>query len=318
MRTLLLVLLTGIGAVTQAQVLANVPEAFAALQADKPAAKHFTNHHFTAPAGGHLQGIQATGTGGWLITASSGSYSYYIHVVGDTLQSLHKLYDTPYRHAGGCQLAGGKLFTGVEDNLAKDKAKVVAVGQNGSIAVIAQRSGRYKRSTAGATGAVYVNGKYIVAVADWDSRNIDFYRVDAAGYDSVGTFSAGNAVKWGSYQSINLLADTAGNLFMIGFCKYGSHNRADLFEVDAAYKLNLLSSRNFGCTRGGSFRYGAGLGINKNTLMVYTCQRVLKRHNAVNVFSSNDSLLLHLFVFKQFAAQYFLAFFYHLQRSQFG
>lgn len=288
MRTLLLVLLTGIGAVTHAQVLTNVPKAFAALQADKPVVKHFTNHHYTAPAGGHLQGIQATGTSGWLITASSGSYSYYLQVVADTLQSLHKLFDTPYRHAGGCQLAGGKLYTGIEDNIAKDKAKVVAVGENGSLAVIAMRNGTCKRSTAGATGAVYINGKYIAAVADWDSRNIDFYRVDAAGYDLVGTFSAGNAVKWGSYQSINLLADTAGNLFMIGFCKDGSHNRADLFAVNAAYQLNLLSSHNFGCTRGCSFRYGAGLGINKNTLVLYTCQRVLKRHNAVNVFSAAE------------------------------
>lgn len=285
MRTLLLVLLTCIGAATHAQVLTNVPKAFATLHADKPVVKHFTNHHYTTPAGGHLQGIQATGTGGWLITASSNNYSYYLHVAGDTLQSLHKLYDTPYRHAGGCQLAGGKLFIGVEDNIAKDKAKVVAVAEKGSIAVIAQRSGRYMRSTAGATGAVYVNGKYIVAVADWDSRNIDFYRADAAGYDSVGTFSAGTGVTWGSYQSINLLADTAGNLFMIGFCKDGSHNRADLFAVNSEYNLELLSSRTFTCKRGCSFRYGAGLGVNKNTLMVYTCQRVFKRRNAVNVFS---------------------------------
>lgn len=285
MRTLLLVLLTCICTVAHPQVLTNVPAAFAAIDADRPVVKHFTNRHYATPTGGHLQGIQATGNGYWLITAGSSNYSYYLCVAGDTLQSLHKLYDTPYRHAGGCQFTGDKLFTGVEDNIAKDKAKVVAVGENGSIAVIAQRSGRYKRSTAGATGAVYVNGKYIVAVADWDSRNIDFYRADAAGYDSVGTFSAGTGVTWGSYQSVNLLADTAGNLFMVGFCKDGKYNRADLFAVNSAYNLALLSSRTFTCKRRCSFRYGAGLGVNKNTLVVYTCQRVLKRRNAVNVFS---------------------------------
>lgn len=290
MRVLLLLLLTGINIVSHAQVLTNVPIAFAAVDANKPAVKYFTNRHYATPAGGHLQGIQATGTGGWLITASSGGYSYYLRVTADTLQSLNKLYDTPYRHAGGCQLAGGKLFTGVEDNMAKDKAKVVAVETNGSLAVVAMRSGTYKRSTAGATGAVYVNGKYMVAVADWDSRNIDFYRVDAAGYDSVGTFAAGSAVKWGSYQSINLLADTAGSLFLVGFCKDGTTNRADLFAVDKHYQLSLISSRRFACKGSCSFRYGAGVGVNKNTLTVYTCQRVLKRRNAVNIFSAKRSL----------------------------
>lgn len=286
MRILLAVLLACTCVVNHAQVLTNVPAAFAALDADNPAMKYFVNRHFATPTGGHLQGIQATGTGGWLITASSSGYSYYLRVSADTLHSLSKLYDTPYRHAGGCQLAGGKLFTGVEDNLAKDKAKVVAVEANGSLAVIALRGGVYKRSTAGATGAVFVKGEYIVAVADWDSRNIDFYRVDAAGYDSVGTFSAGNAEKWGSYQSVNLLADTAGNLFLVGFCKDGTTNRADLFAIDNNYQLSMINSRRFACKRGCSFRYGAGLAVNNNTLTVYTCQRVVKRRNTVNVFSA--------------------------------
>lgn len=290
MRTLLLLLLIGYCTLSHAQVLTNVPAAFAALDADKPAVKYFTNRHYTTPTGGHLQGIQATGAGGWLITASSSGYSYYLRVSADTLQSLNKLYDTPYRHAGGCQLAGGKLFTGVEDNLVKDKAKVVAIDANGSVAVTALRSGSYKRSTAGATGAVYLNKQYVVAVADWDSRNIDFYRVDAAGYDSVGTFSAGNTEKWGSYQSVNLLADTAGNLYLVGFCKEGTTNRADLFTVDKNYQLSMISSRRFACKRGCSFRYGAGVGVNNNTLTVYTCQRVVKRRNAVNVFIAKGSL----------------------------
>ena len=285
MKALLLLFLIGAYTIDHAQLLTNVPAAFAALNSDKPAVRYFTNRHYATPAGGHLQGIQATSNGGWLITASSSSYSYYLHVTADTLQSLTKLYDTPYRHAGGCQLAGGKLYTGIEDNVARDKAKVVAVAENGSLAVIAIRNGTYKRSTAGATGAVFVNGKCIVAVADWDSRNIDFYRVDAAGYDSVGTFSAGNAVKWGSYQSINLLADTAGNMFLVGFCKDGTSNRADLFAIDNNYQISIISSRAFTCKRGCSFRYAAGLSVNNNTLSIYTAQRVLKRRNAVNVFS---------------------------------
>lgn len=289
MRALLLLQLTGICIVSHAQVLTNVPIAFAVLNTNKPVVKHFTNRHYATPTGGHLQGIQATDTCGWLITASSSGYSYYLRVAADTLQSFNKLFDTPYRHAGGCQLAGKKLYTGIEDNIARDKAKVVAVAENGSLAVIAIRSGTYKRSTAGATGAVYINGKYIVAVADWDSRNIDFYRVDAAGYDSVGTFNAGSAGKWGSYQSINLLADTAGNLFLVGFCKDGTTNRADLFAVDKHCQLSLISSHWFACKRSCSFRYGAGVGVYKNTLTVYTCQRVLKRRNAVNIFIAKRS-----------------------------
>ncbi|HLP51554.1 MAG TPA: hypothetical protein VK154_11760 [Chitinophagales bacterium] len=274
----------------QVSRLDNVPDAFMRIPDSKPVLVHFYNTKHKVPEGGHLQGVQAFSFNGkehLALTGSSGSYSYYVTAPVDSEARLVKLLDSPYRHAGGCQLAGDMLYVGVEDNVAKDKAKVIALNIDGEIqGTVAERKGRYKRSTAGATAVIKVNWE-IIAVCDWDSKHIDFYLPTYEGYGLQETYTMPDTGVAGAYQSINLVADTAGHIFMIGFCKAGSTNRADLFSVDANYQLTLLSSRYFKTTNGCSFRYGAGLRvINKNTLAIYTCQRALKRKNAVNVFTN--------------------------------
>ena len=275
------------------QVISNIPEAFEAIPNQQPRICHF-KIRIKTPSGGHLQGIQGythdTRTS-FIITGSASSFSYYITAPENGDATLHKIANEPLRHAGGCQLAKNKVFTGIEDNAQKDKSDVVMFAPGiKPVETLLKRSGIFKRSTAGAVGALYLNGNYLVAVADWDSRHLDFYRSSTKGLDSVATYTASG--KWGSYQSINLLSDTAGAVFLIGFCREGKNNRADLFSV-INYQLTLLSSRYFECTNGSSFRYAAGIGITtENKLVVIACPRKLKKRNSINIFGSDEALPL--------------------------
>ncbi len=199
------------------------------------------------------------------------------------------LMDSPFRHAGGCQSSGVNLFLGIEDNIQKDHSKIVSLttasekGDSGTVHIIVERQGTFKRSTAGAVAAVQTKTGTLIAVADWDARNIDFYKQNWNGkFDSVATVYFFD-IKGGAYQSINLLADTAGNLFLMGFCKQGSTNRADLFSIND-YKPALLSTRFFHCKKNNGFRYGAGAHIQDGKLQLLSCPRKLGKRGFINVF----------------------------------
>ena len=256
------------------------------------------------PAGGHLQGIQVLNDSAVIITASSGSYSYYVTGLlhpaskSGSINKLQKIADMPFKHAGGCQLSEGKLMVGVEDNAGKNKSEIVAISFNDSLQqlsnrVIGHRQGIFKRSTAGAVGFTNTRpGEYMVAVGDWDSRNIDlyFYRSTTGGFDSISTFHVPDNQKWCSYQSINLLKEASGSIYLIGLGLDGSNNRADLFKVEisrAGANLILVSSRTFKCQGGASFRYGAGIGIaNNQKLVIYSCGMHLGKKVALNIFTT--------------------------------
>jgi len=271
----------------QNSALNDVLKSFEQIDIDHPAIIHFKSAIVKEPRGGHLQGIQLYKSNKprtFIITGSSAHFSFYVLAPENGEASIHKIADEPFRHAGGCQLAGGKLFAGLEDNHEKNKSNLVTLQPGDStVKIIAKRKGAYKRSTAGGTGAVKIKNEYLVAVADWDSRNIDFYRSTNESFDSVATFSVPENVSWGAYQSINLLADTAWQLYLIGFCREKNKDRADLFSVKN-YQLKLLSSRFFKCVKGCSFRYGAGIQITENGLELIASQRRLKKMNVANVF----------------------------------
>lgn len=294
MRRFLFTVLSIVSFTASAQ-LANVPAAFAALSTE-PQVLHLKKNHIKVPTGGHLQGIQALSDSEMIITASSASYSYYLSASIQQFESIQKISDGPFRHAGGSQTFDHKLVVGIEDNHAKDKAEIVMItfdnyGRQISQYLIAHREGSYKRSTAGATGFTRVSsGRYLAAVGDWDSRNIDFYLSRQGSdtlFDSLCTYHVPGTQPWPSYQSINLLTDSAGKIYMIGFALDGVNNRADLFEVPLhtnKVDLKLLSTRNFKC-RGTSFRYGSGICVNKaRQLLIYSCSRNVTADTTANIF----------------------------------
>ncbi len=284
----------------QVNRLTDVEAAFESISS-VPFVYPFLNREFKSPEGGHLQGVQAWQQNGkeWLlVTASSAHYSYYAqaelkpkaHVI-----RLQRLLNAPYRHAGGCQLFDGKLAVGVEDNFSKDKSQVlfVDIGDTAFTAnaqKIIERSGTYKRSTAGATGFTAFNNGYLIAVADWNARNIDFYfskSILPVQFDSIATYHVPNTERWWAYQNINLLTDSSGKIFLIGFGKKKGKNGADLYQLrfqNGAVKMEAISTRYFKCRKGVSFRYGAGCEVSDKHLLLYSCQRRLKKKNVVNVF----------------------------------
>ena len=274
--------------------LDNVPKAFDSLPTQSDAKPFRSN--LKSKADGHLQGIQRIGAH-YIITASSAKQAYYFNIASTGegyVVKMDTLSEMPYRHAGGCQAAGNVWAVGVENNAAKNKAKVLLLSTdtNAKPIAIAERNGTYERSTAGATGLVRLkDGGYLVAVGDWDSKNIDYYQSkpnNVAAFDSIATYKKDTISTWGSYQSINLVQQADGKLYMIGFCLDAKGSRADLFSLtlDNRARLQAISSRHFKTTKRVSFRYGAGLNITADKkLMLIACARSLKKGtNYINVW----------------------------------
>lgn len=287
-------------ALAQTQRLTDVEAAFNAIPS-RPSIYHFQNTTFKPPKGGHLQGIQGWEESGReyiIITAGSAHFSYYVEASlspEGRVTKLQRLLHKPYRHAGGNQWCEGRVAVGVEDNFAKDKSQVLLINVRDTSATapvqkIIERSGTYKRSTAGATGFTTFNNGYLIAVADWDSRNIDFYYSKAGSplhFDSIATFHARDKSDWCVYQNINLLTDSSGKIFLIGFGKKEGKSCAELFRLgfqNGVVQMAAISTRYFDCRKGASFRYGAGSAVRNNQLLLYSCQRSLKKKNAVNLF----------------------------------
>lgn len=244
------------------------------------------------PSGGHLQGIQPLGDSLLVITASSGDYSYYLLADQHRVRSIQKISDSPFRHAGGCQAAGRNLTVGVEDNRSKMQSDIYriqldAAGKETRKEILTSRQGTFKRSTAGAVGYVEAGTTWLAAVADWDSRNIDFYASRRDSIVLLGTATAPDSLHWCAYQSVNLVLDTTGGLYMIGFGLDSKGDRADLFAVqlnNGQAALQLVRTRYFKC-KGAGFRYGAGIHVTSGgKLEIYTCARNPAASIAINIF----------------------------------
>ena len=281
----------------------NVAKAFNSISA-KPNVYFLNTGKIKIPAGGHLQGIQIYDSCKLVLTASSGSYAYYLTAdmsEGEQIkriQAINKISDSPFRHAGGCQVYKNQLLVGIEDNIAKDKSKVVLISladtlKAATFKVVTERKGGIKRETAGATGFTRLNnGQYLAAVGDWTSRNIDFYLCITAQpgkFDSLSNFHAPENVKWPSYQSINLITDSSGNIYLAGFALDGMKNRADLFKVTIeknSVQLSLVNTRYFNCRMGAGFRFGTGIAISdKGCIAIICCCRKAGHRTTINIFN---------------------------------
>ena len=275
-------------------VLTDVPSAFNAIGLT-PKLVHLNSDRISLPKGGHFQGIQLLTDSQYIITSSSATYSYYMRVRGHEADAIQKIAESPLSHAGGCQIYERRMLVGVEDNHSKDKSDIVMItfdasGRQIGQSTIARRSGTVKRSTAGATGYTKTKeGRYLVAVGDWSSKNIDFY-MSRAGFDtlfdSLTTFHAPDSGKWCAYQTLNLLTDVSGKVYLIGLGLDGLNNRADLYEVNidlSHVSLRLLSSRIFKCKANAGFRYASGIGVSaENKLTIYSYG--MKLNAAINIF----------------------------------
>lgn len=277
----------------------------------------FTNKSFDIfTEGGHLQGIQAFKSNGkeYLVaTGSSLAYSYYVvvelHKDGNKVVHYKEIAPPPYNHAGGIQMLGTYLAVGVEDDQEKNRSKIIifdlAIPGETDITPLAviEREGMYKETTAGAVGFTCHDGQYLLAVASWDAKTIDFYRSNlkplgspeskftkvATWHENTGDRSDWVSRWWPSYQGLNLMVDHKGNIHMLGFYRNKDGNFTDHFTVQfgEGQEVQLVKqhTKQYFCVKGAHFRAGGGAYIlDENIVAILAVDKSLKGKVMVNWF----------------------------------
>jgi len=258
----------------------------------KPEIISFSNTLEINNSGGHLQGIQAieNSSGNYfLLSGSSDSHSYYAVVKqGDKNEvvSVNKLMKKPFKHAGGFQVFQNYMAVGIEDNDAKDQSKVCIYDisnpekPDGKPVAVIERTGPKLRSTAGSVGMTKFKDQILLAVGDWDTKNIDFYSCKSAEFPNAGfelffsvnteTLLKDNWIdnNWLSYQNINLFSNN-NELYLVGLGQNNKNeNVADLYQLkeDGTGKFTLIkqASKTFQCTDCCNFKAAAGVALNEN------------------------------------------------------
>ncbi len=283
----------------------------------KPEIISFSNTLNINNSGGHLQGIQTIETNEgkyFILSGSSDSYSYSAvvkQVDRNEVISVNKLMDKPFKHAGGFQMFQNYMAVGIEDNDAKDKAKVciydISNPENPSAEPIAiiEREGKPLRSTAGCVGMTKYDDKIILAVGDWDTKNIDFYSCKSAEFPK-GHFEFFHSVnsesiskenwiddKWLPYQNINLFSFNNDELYLVGLGQNNKNeNVADLFKLkydgEGKFSITKIASKTFNTEKEVSFKAGAGAVINSNgKLEIIACGYNIHQISYLNYFSVN-------------------------------
>jgi hypothetical protein len=260
--------------------------------------------------GGHLQGVQlcwdAAGQR-WLALLSHDSetiaYLVIVEFPADLtgqgrLLKIHELpgddRTPPLRHAGGMQVAGDVLAVGLEDNKLKTRAEIQFWNVANPLAparlshLTIRRAGAPKEQTAGAVGLARRAADHLLAVANWDSRAIDFYVSNGKPLDDpqcrfalharwqVATAEWGNwqpDANCGAYQSVNLLSDASGATYLLGFHTSAANvDAVDLFAVDTRLEesrlLRKVSSKRMTLGGDSHFRYAGGVAVQANELWI--------------------------------------------------
>ena len=216
----------------------------------------------------------------------------------------------PLRHAGGFQLLGSTLAVGVEDNQDKKRSQV----QFWNVAnptsprqlehlTIERASSQPKYVTAGGVALIEHGKRHVVAVANWDSRSVDFYQSNErpladtqCRFERVTPWNVEEADKsdwqpdkeFSTYQAINFLTDESGALYLLGFNTEGvGQNIVDLFAVEldapATNHLRKLARQTFRLTEGNSFRAGGGAWVQAGKLIILATERNVGSETTLNV-----------------------------------
>jgi hypothetical protein len=262
----------------------------------------FNRGELDAPPGGHLQGIQmrfdaARNRHLAFLSHDSATVAYLLIVafpadLAGTGQIVHlhtfpgDAQSPPLRHAGGIQLLDNVLVVGLEDNQQKTRSEI----QFWDVAapdklvrldhLTIRRAGEAKDKTAGAVGIVQRAKDHLLAVANWDSRAIDFYASNGKAL-ADGACRFAFHVRWqdasaeksawrpdavfGAYQAVNLVSDADGKLFLIGLHTARDKDFVDLFALDMNQKpeqlLQKLAAKPMRLEPGGHFRYAGGISL---------------------------------------------------------
>jgi len=279
------------------------------------------------PPGGHLQGIQ------WFfdeatpdrrsVVLSHDSLSEAYLVVAQFPSDLSRAGRVthvqrlpsdgqlpPLRHAGGMQLAGQVLAVGVEDNQQKSRSEIQfwdfskpRQPTQFRHLTIKRRGSAPKDMTAGAVGLVRRQQGFLLAVANWDSRAIDFYvsndrpLADAScrfGFHSRWEDARADKNEWqggarfGTYQAANLVLDAAGRTALVGFdTTSAGDDLVDVFSIDmqqaTTHRLRKLASKTVRLAAGNHFRYAAGIAIDDRQASLLASPRALEAKTTLSI-----------------------------------
>lgn len=222
------------------QNLTNVMTAFEGLNSN-PELISIKNNMDIPTENGHFQGVQLIkrNTKEKLIVSGSSkteAYLLQIDLASKKTETLIHLMGDPYRHAGGIQISDPYLIVGIEDNILKTTSKVCLYPYRDERfykalpSITIERTGKPKHKTAGATGLLNMDDHYLAVVANWDSRNWDFYNIDPVQRTQQLVTSFAVPEDWGSYQSVNLIKDKNA-IYAIGFYSKNKLGYADLILV---------------------------------------------------------------------------------------
>ena len=261
--------------------------------------------------GGHLQGLQGYHWQQEEYVYWSGSSDSYAYLVTGKLSNniettrLHRLSEKPLKHAGGFQIYQNWLAIGVEDNEARDRSQVHIYQLNNPneplpapVAVI-DRHGPFEKMTAGCVAVVQQENELLVAVGNWNTRNLDFYEASLQGQDydfiktgaiEVAALSRKNwsDTTWRSYQNINFYQEE-DQLYLLGFASENpARDVMDIFSVETSeghqYKLRKIGTRFFASSPETSFRWGAGIWIKDHSISVVSCTEKLKINSRISKY----------------------------------
>ena len=244
---------------------------------------------FTAPEGGHMQGIQQLDKKHLVISGSSDNKAYFFITkmkgitrvkrrgiitkmiyINDDFPTMH------HNHASGIQLVDNLLAIGTEGGMDTNKSSIVFYDLTNPdkpqpLGIKIDRL----EDTAGAIGLTRVGDSLLLAVGGWDSDRIDFYsatfNISQLDFKLLYSWHTDNKStddwidpKWGTYQSLNFVKDKTANLYLLGFYQNDDAAMiADLYQVNlqqaSAKLLQKIASKRFYTKEGASFKNGTGL-----------------------------------------------------------
>ncbi|MEX0677889.1 MAG: hypothetical protein WD063_12480 [Pirellulales bacterium] len=303
--------------------IANVVSAFERIPAEGKLFS-FERGAIDLPRGGHLQGIQmrfdAAGNRHLAFLSHDSATVAYLAIVEfpadlareGRIVHVHTFKgdgrSPPLKHAGGIQLLGDLLVVGLEDNQQKTRSEIQFwnVGNPEKPVKLEhltiRRAGAPEDKTAGAVGIAKREKDYLVAVANWDSRAIDFYTSNGKPLDEENCrFEL--RVRWrddlaekadwrpdelfGEYQAINLVTDAEANVSLVGTHTARERDFTDLFAIDVGREptriVRKLASKQMGLDGGNHFRYAGGVWMQNDGLAILSSQRNVDPQTRINV-----------------------------------
>jgi hypothetical protein len=255
---------------------------------------HIQQNGFTAPKGGHIQGVQQLGKRYLVVSGSSNDKAYFFiaKMNGQRLSKKGKIIKMVYinddfpsmrhNHASGIQIMDNILIIGTEGGGDPIKSSLVFYDLSDPMnpKALKQKINR-QQDTAGAIGICTYNNKIIIAAGGWDSDRVDIYKSNQSSFEhpdlefsllktwqtkhkNISDWATGS---WGTYQSLNFVKENDQDLFLVGFYQDAfKQSWAELYEVNLKNNptdiFKKIKSRLMVGQEDTSFKNGGGLFFN--------------------------------------------------------